>query len=105
MHETVADRLIQTSEQPDSSGAPPQADQTSLCPAELYIADDFGDNEATVRCQLELGHSGQHKEEWARDGGVQKCCITWTVDEKATRGIAMEEYRRSVAYQDDGEPC
>ena len=34
------------------------------CVATLEIGDDYGDNEATMHCQLEIGHSGRHREEF-----------------------------------------
>lgn len=37
------------------------------CNAHLYIADDYGDNSGTMRCQLPEGHELPHREEFARD--------------------------------------
>ena len=54
------------------------ADVEGECNAHLYLADDYGDNEATVRCQLPKGHEGWH-EEVGRNGTVK---ITWEKDEK-----------------------
>lgn len=51
------------------------------CLAELYIADDFGDNEATIRCQLEHSHGGTHREEFERMG--RPVVITWERDERS----------------------
>ena len=36
------------------------------CNARLSIADDAGDNSGTMRCQLEPGHDGPHKEVYNR---------------------------------------
>lgn len=50
------------------------------CNARLYIADDYGDNRATIRCQLDPEHEGQHKEEFKRGG--KPVLIYWEVDER-----------------------
>lgn len=49
------------------------------CNAKLYIGDDYGDNHATMRCQLPVGHEGEHKEVFQRGG--EPVTITWGVDE------------------------
>lgn len=60
------------------------------CSACIYIADSYGDNEAEMSCQLEAGHSGEHKEVFMRyDYPVT---ITWTVDEKELRDKDKKEY-------------
>jgi hypothetical protein len=33
-----------------------------MCPETLEIGDDYGDNVATMHCQLEEGHEGRHQE-------------------------------------------
>jgi hypothetical protein len=48
------------------------------CAAELHIGDDYGDNYATMRCQLEEGHDGPHQEVFSRDGPV---VVTWVCDD------------------------
>ena len=40
------------------------------CNRTLIIADDYGDNHATIKCQREAGHDGSHSEEYDKDGGV-----------------------------------
>lgn len=55
-------------------------DTPGECNAHLYIADDWGDNTATIRCQLEKGHSGLHRESFRREG---KVIIEWEVDERS----------------------
>jgi hypothetical protein len=61
-----------------------------LCTARLHIGDDFGDNSATIRCQLPKGHEGLHKEAfehsvYSKDyksiKGINSVTITWNVDE------------------------
>lgn len=49
------------------------------CMAELHIGDDYGDNQATIRCQLEVGHEGPHQEIFDRDGEVK---ITFVCNER-----------------------
>lgn len=51
------------------------------CGAILSIADDHGDNSATIRCQLEPGHDGPHSEKFERDD-CGKVGITWEKDER-----------------------
>ena len=50
------------------------------CNAHLYIADDYGDGSATIRCQLPEGHDGLHVEKFERRGGDVK--IEWEIDER-----------------------
>ena len=61
------------------------------CGAILKVSDDFGDNETTIRCQLDEGHPGQHKNTF-RNG---TCTIVWVGDNRYTCdrcGKKMEEY-------------
>jgi len=50
------------------------------CNARLFIADDYGDGSATIRCRLMPGHEGVHREEFERRGST--VTITWAVDER-----------------------
>jgi len=50
------------------------------CNARLFIGDNFNDNHATMRCQLELGHSGMHEEKYGRE--PQRVIVQWEVDER-----------------------
>lgn len=50
-----------------------------VCAAELHIADDYGDNHATIKCQLEKGHEDAHVEKFDRNG---EATITWVCDER-----------------------
>ncbi len=50
------------------------------CKAELHIADDFGDNHATMKCQRIRDHEGEHCEEFQRDG--TPVVVRWEVDER-----------------------
>lgn len=56
--------------------------EKDICTARLYIADDWGDNSATIRCQLQDGHEGLHREKFFR-GPLQSAVvvITWERDE------------------------
>ena len=38
------------------------------CKAELHIGDDHGDNDATMICDLDVGHPLPHRHEFQRDG-------------------------------------
>lgn len=54
----------------------PPKDGEGRCNARLSIGDDYGDNSATMRCQLEPGHSGAHSEEWHHEP-EKKAVVTW----------------------------
>jgi len=56
----------------------PPSDKDGECNARLLIADDYGDNEATMRCQLLPGHIGLHEEKF----GTRKVTIHWEKDER-----------------------
>ena len=51
------------------------------CGAELHIADDHGDNEATLCCQLTPGHPGRHREQYCPFMG-QEVAVEWFLDER-----------------------
>lgn len=52
------------------------------CTGRLSIGDNYGDNEATMRCQLPKGHKGPHQEKWSgfgsRRGLIFDAKLTWT---------------------------
>lgn len=48
-------------------------DVAGECNAHFHVGDNFGDNSATMRCQLAFGHQGDHRETW-REGRV---VLTW----------------------------
>jgi len=50
------------------------------CNAHLHIGDNYGDNHATMRCQLEAGHQGDHQETWR--GGT--AVVRWSGCDKET---------------------
>lgn len=68
-------------------------DVPGQCNARLYIGDDYGDNTATMRCQLAPDHQGPHTESFTREeedeGGF--VCITWERDERPGRDRLLSE--------------
>jgi len=50
------------------------------CNARLYIGDDYGDNRATMRCQLSEGHEGKHEEKYDHNEG--EVVIQWDGDDR-----------------------
>jgi hypothetical protein len=60
------------------------------CNAHLYIADNYGDNHATMRCQLSEDHEGLHKETFQCQG--TDVTVTWEIDEKGLEEDDYEEY-------------
>lgn len=58
----------------------PRPNDPGKCNAELHIADDYGDNIATMKCHLEPGHEGRHTEIWK--GGLAK--VEWEGDDRTT---------------------
>lgn len=59
------------------------------CGAELHIGDDFSDNHATMRCQLERRHDGPHRETYQRDD--MPVVITWHTDDREDNLIDEDE--------------
>ena len=52
------------------------------CPETLKIADDYGDNEATMQCQKPVGHTGDHLYQFNRPQEEEKVTyvyVTWHV--------------------------
>lgn len=61
------------------------SDRDGECNARLFIGDIYGDNHATMRCQLAPGHLGVHQETY--DGAFAgKVTVTWENDERAECG-------------------
>lgn len=55
------------------------------CKAELHIADDYGDNHATMHCDLEDGHSGPHIERFRLgigERGAHDVQVEWFGDDR-----------------------
>ena len=60
------------------------------CKAKLHIADDYGDNHATMKCQLNKDHTGVHIENYHNsDAGT--VCVTWEKDQKDYFDFEEEE--------------
>ena len=53
----------------------------NTCKAELHIGDDFGDNHATMKCQLEKDHGGCHIEKWNNNEGDLRL-VSWHGDDR-----------------------
>lgn len=60
------------------------SDVENECNARLFIADNYEDGTATMRCQLAPGHEGLHKEEFKHGKGdaINIVVITWSKDER-----------------------
>lgn len=53
------------------------------CKAELHIGDDYGDNRATMCCQLEEGHEGKHRECFRTDTpDAHNAVVEWEGDDR-----------------------
>lgn len=52
----------------------------TTCKAELHIGDDYGDNIATMHCQLPEGHEGDHCEKYSPYGN-RHVVVTWNGDD------------------------
>lgn len=69
----------------------------SACPSQLHLADDYGDNHCTLRCQLENEHDGKHQEKFRfneGETGARCCVIEWVGDdseETTTRGESDDD--------------
>ena len=61
----------------------PPDDVEGECNAHLYIGDDYGDNHATMRCQLPKGHKGRHQEKYDHNDG--EVIVKWSGDDKKKR--------------------
>jgi len=76
-----------------------------LCRATLVLGDDYGDNSATFRCDLPLGHEGNHVETFHREsrtGEKTPVTVTWVEDETCYR----EDYKKLVMDEEpDREFC
>jgi len=72
------------------------------CKAELYIADDCGDNEATIHCQLEDDHKTFHVASM-KIGKAGNVIITWEKDARDMVLIKAEARQLcSESFHGDG---
>lgn len=51
--------------------------KTPICRATLEIPDDYGDNVATMHCELPRGHDGEHLESWNDDVALTVVRVCW----------------------------
>ncbi len=65
------------------------------CNARLHIGDNFGDNHATMRCQLEPGHEGQHRERYETETNGE-IIVTWDRCEHAKERAVDAKVRELV---------
>jgi hypothetical protein len=69
------------------------------CNARLFLGDNYGDNHATIRCQLFPDHEGLHQEQ-CRDGTVT---ITWVADERKRCDHGCGQWEHD--HRDEGVAC
>ena len=69
------------------------------CGAWLFIADDHGDNHATMRCKLPKEHRGPHREVYMNDD--HPVMITWETDDS----YLCPKHGRVAFEMDDDFPC
>jgi len=62
------------------------------CNAKLQVWDDHGHNEATILCQLEPLHEGDHQESWVSSGSG-RVTVTW---EREDRQIAIDALQQEI---------
>ena len=76
-------------------------DEEGECNARLFIGDNYGDNSATIRCQLAPDHDGVHREQFEREGGA--VTITWVVDEREKCDHGCGRWRHAHDHDRDDE--
>lgn len=57
------------------------SDVVGECNARLYIGDNFGDNQATMRCQRQPRHDGKHREVY-QNSVAGEVVVEWDTDER-----------------------
>lgn len=75
------------------------------CNAWLLLADDFGDNDCTFRCQLPTGHHDGHKAYFGPEGRVVK--VSWEYDQRPeleAEDEAQRGYHDGHYDEPPGEP-
>ncbi len=72
--------------------------ESKICNRCMSIGDDHGDNEATMRCQLPMGHDGPHQEAY-ESGGHGKVTVTF---EKGFTPVKIERLQHMIPA---GETC
>lgn len=81
------------------------SDEERECNARLFIADNYGDGTASIRCQLAPGHEGLHREQFERRGHL--VTITWAVDERerCDHGCGQWKHAHKDKYDPDPIRC
>lgn len=81
------------------------SDEESECNARLFIADNYGDGTATIRCQLAPGHEGLHQEQFERNGHM--VTITWAIDERerCDHACGQWDHDHRGRYDEDAIQC
>lgn len=77
------------------------SNDANQCNACVFIADDYGDNSATLHCQLAPGHDGIHREEFERKGGL--VTVTWAADERQKCDHMCGQWRHD--HRDESIAC
>jgi hypothetical protein len=105
----------------------PQKDKPNQCNARMFLGDDYGDNDATFRCQLPVGHEGPHQEKFERKQmaptdiwpnppkSCGKAVISWEFDERFDcpyHGVqntsecrVCDDARRNYEHENACEKC
>ena len=77
----------------------PPDDVEGECNAHLHIADDYGDNHATMRCHLPNGHKGPHREIYDQCSG-DEVIVTWNINER-DRDLGEDESDDYILLRED----
>jgi hypothetical protein len=75
------------------------SDKERECNARLFIADNYGDGTASIRCQLAPGHEGLHQEQFERRGHT--VTITWAIDERERCSHGCGQWEHAHKAEDD----
>ena len=80
----------------------PSKDVPGECNARLFIGDDYGDNSATIRCQLLPGHDGPHKECYnaGYHGDENNVTITWDKEVRDLIGVAGGDGEETLIFEE-----
>lgn len=79
-------------------------DKPGECNARLTIADNHGDNHATMRCQLEPGHPGLHREVYQSAEGGGRVVVVWEKDQRKTCHFCSRDVGLGYDWEWVGNP-
>lgn len=79
----------------------PENKKELLCSETFEIADDHGDNHATMRCGLDKGHQPPHQEVFEREDRGGSCVFTWY--DLTEEAMAEEERWKKVGEEMEQE--